>query len=195
VHFHPPCDNHPPLGMAAGEAFVAQVYRTLAASPKWQRSVFVLTYDEHGGFFDHVPPLPVSYRNPNGVAFDTTGPRTPTLVAGPYARRGVSHAHLDNTSILQLIAERFGARGESYSPDVLGRQQQGIASVSAILDPAANNTQICTFGAPATLSLPITVTESTLRTAFDTAMRELVLRHQTEAVTKFPELRGYLRAA
>jgi phospholipase C len=195
VHFHPPCDNHPPLGMAAGEAFVAQVYRTLAASPKWQRSVLVLTYDEHGGFFDHVPPLPVSYRNPNGVAFETTGLRTPTIVAGPYARRGVSHAQLDNTSILQLIAERFGATGEAYSPEVLGRHQQGIASASAVLDAAASNTQLCTFGAPATISLPTMVIESTLRTAFDTAMRELVLRHQTEAVAKFPELRGYLRAA
>ena len=197
VHFRPPCDNHPPLGMAAGEAFVADVYRTLAASPKWLRSVFVLTYDEHGGFFDHVAPLPVSYRNPNGVAFETTGPRTPTIVAGPYAPRGVSHAHLDNTSILQLIAERFGAGGETYSKEVLGRQQQGIASASSILDAAANNAVRCTFAAPAAapVSLPTAVVGSNLRTAFDGAMRELVLRHQTEAVTKFPELRGYLRVA
>jgi hypothetical protein len=78
---------------------------------------------------------------------------------------------------------------------VQGRQQQGIASVSAILDPTANNLQICTFGAPTTISLPVPVIDSTLRTAFDGAMRELVLRHQTEAVTKFPELRRYLRAA
>jgi phospholipase C len=196
VHFQPPCDNHPPLGMAAGEAFVAGVYRTLAASPRWQRSVFILTYDEHGGFFDHVAPLPVSYRNPNGaVAFETTGPRTPTIVAGPYAPRAASHVQLDNTSILQLIAERFGAAGESYSSEVLGRQHQGIASVTSILDAAANNTQICTFGAPLTSSLPTTVINSKLRTAFHNSMRELVLRHQTEAVLKYPELRGYLRAA
>lgn len=196
VHFHPPCDNHLPLGMAAGEGFVAQVYQTLAASSKWQRSVFVLTYDEHGGFFDHVPPLAVTYRNPNGVAFDTTGPRIPTIVAGPYARRGVSHAHLDNTSILQLIAERFGANGESYSPEVLDRQQQGIASLSSILDVAASNTQICTFTTPANFNVPAgPLVHSALQTAFDSAIRELVSRHQTEALIKYPELRHYLRAA
>jgi phospholipase C len=196
VHFEPPCDNHPPLGMAAGEAFVARVYQTLAASSKWRRSVFILTYDEHGGFFDHVPPLPVNYRHPNGVAFDTTGPRTPTIVAGPYARRGVSHTHLDNTSILQLIAERFGPDGESYSSEVHGRQQQGIGSVSSILDVAADNTQICSFQSPASVNPPPpTVPGSILRTGFDDAMRQLVSRHQTEAVSKYPELRRYLKTA
>jgi len=196
VHFRPPCDNHPPLGMAPGESFVAQVYRTLAASPRWQRSVFVLTYDEHGGFFDHVPPLPVTYRNANGVAFDTTGPRTPTIVAGPYARRGVSHAHLDNTSILQLLAERFGTGGESFSRDVLDRRNQGIASLSTILDAAANNTQMFTFATPANVNVPpAPAVPSGLQTAFDTALRDLVSRHQTEALIKYPELRGFVRAA
>jgi phospholipase C len=47
--------------------------------------VFIVTYDEHGGFFDHMPPLEVKYRNPNGVAFDTTGPRVPAIAAGPFA--------------------------------------------------------------------------------------------------------------
>jgi len=195
VYFHRPCDNHPPLGMAAGEAFVAQVYQTLAQSPLWNRSVFVLTYDEHGGFFDHVAPLPVRFRHPLGVAFDTTGLRTPTLVAGPFARRGASHALLDNTSILQLIAERFGRDGESYSPEVEGRRRQGIASVSSILDAAAQNTQICTFGAPAIHRVPAMPVDSELRTAFDGAIKELASRYEADAVAKYPELRRYLDAA
>jgi phospholipase C len=200
LHFRAPCDNHPPLGMALGESFVAQVYQTLAASPRWQRSVFVLTYDEHGGFFDHVPPLPVAYRHPNGVAFETTGPRIPAIVAGPYAPRGVSHAHLDNTSILQLLAERFGAAGESFSPEVLDRQNQGIASLAAILDAAANNSQISTFATPANLNAvpapprPASF-RSSLETAFESAIRDLVSRHRTEALIKYPELRALVRAA
>jgi phospholipase C len=194
VHFHPPCDNHAPLAMAPGEAFLAGVYRSLQSNPaKWARTVFILTYDEHGGLFDHVPPLSVSYRNPNGVSFDTTGPRTPTIVAGPFApKRGVSKLALDNTSILQLIAERFGAIDEAYSHEVLGRAQQGIKSVSAVLDAAAGNTGICPLGTGASTGDVTTVVGSPLRTSFDSAIRSLVDRHQTEALTKYPELRRYL---
>lgn len=195
VHLQPPCDGHPPLAMASGEAFVAQVYRVLAGSPVWGRGVFVLSYDEHGGFFDHVPPLPVAYRHPSGVAFDTTGLRTPAIVAGPYAPRGVSHVPLDHTSILQLLADRFGTAGESYSPEVQDRQRQGIRSASEVLDAAANNTRISRFAPPANLAAPPASDPSGLQAAFDAALRELVSRHPTEALSKYPELRGYRGAA
>jgi phospholipase C len=197
VHFHPPCDNHAPLAMASGEAFAGQVYRSLTANPaKWARTVFISTYDEHGGLFDHVPPLRISYRNPNGVAFNSTGPRTPTIVAGPYAPlHGVSKLPLDNTSILQLIADRFGSPGESYSSEVLGRQQQGIESASAVLDAAAGNTGICNLHPGATLADPAAVRNSELRQGFDKAIRDLAARHGTEALTKYPELRGYLASS
>src|SRR5713101_9216496 len=116
VHLHEPCDNHPPLAIAPGEVFLARVYQWFSNETKrWARTVFIVTYDEHGGFFDHVPPLPVKYRNPNGVAFDTTGPRIPAIVVGPFAPKTVSKEPIDNTSILQLIAERFGNAGEAYS--------------------------------------------------------------------------------
>jgi len=194
VHFQPSCDNHAPLAMAPGEEFVADVYRSLTANAaKWSRSVLLLTYDEHGGFFDHVPPLRISYRNPNGVTFNTTGPRTPTIVAGPYApARGVSHLPLDNTSILQLIAERFGRGNESYSSEVLGRTQQGIVSVSGMLDAAAANTNVCTFAPPATAAVPVaaaTGINSSIRQGFDTSIKALIDRHRTEALAKFPALR------
>jgi len=193
VHFHPPCDNHAPLAMAPGEAFVAEVYKTLTANPaKWSRSVLVFTYDEHGGLFDHVAPLKVKYRHPNGVAFDTTGPRTPTILAGPYApTRGVCHLQLDNTSILQLIAERFGSFGETYSAEVVGRMQQGIQSVSAVLDVSAANTKVCPLGAISAVAAPTTVDNSDLRKGFDGAIRGLIGRHRVEAYAKYPELRGY----
>ncbi len=190
IHLQPPCDNHAPLAMAAGEAFVAQVYQVLAPSPVWQRSVFILTYDEHGGFFDHVPPLPVTYHHPSGVAFDTTGLRVPAIVAGPYAPRGVSHVPLDHTSILQLLAERFGSAGEHYSADVQDRQRQGIHSVSEVLEAAASNTRPCRFAPPANPAAP-PAHPSDLRAAFDTALHTLVSKHPTEALRKYPELRGY----
>ena len=118
------------------------------------------------------------------------------IVAGPYARRGVSHAHLDNTSILQLIAERFGAPGESYSPEVLARSQQGIASLSTVLDAAANNTQIATPANRNVAPVPEAAhTGSGLEAAFEAALRDLASRHRTEALIKYPELRALVRAA
>jgi len=194
IHFHPPCDNHAPLAMAPGEAFAGEIYKTLTSHPgKWSRSVLVCSYDEHGGLFDHVRPLAVKYRHPNGVAFDTTGPRTPTIVAGPYApKRGVSHLQLDNTSLLQMFAERFGSPGETYSPQVLGRSQQGIQSVSALLDASAANGAVCTLRDGAAVGAATVVDNSDMRKAFDGAIRAIVGQHQTEAYAKFPELRGYV---
>jgi phospholipase C len=190
IHLQDPCDNHPPLAMAPGEAFLGGVYRTLTASAGWDRTVLVVTYDEHGGFFDHVPPLPVRYRNPNGVKFDSTGPRVPAIVAGPFAPRGVSHAPLDNTSILQLLADRFGDAGEAYSKEVAARMQQGIASLASVLSAQAGNVAIAAVSdvaapAPSVAPLP---SKQPLRAAFDGAARRLVAQHGPEALVKYPEL-------
>lgn len=191
VHLQPPCDNHPPLAVGPGEAFLAQVYQVLAASPLWGRSVLILNYDEHGGFFDHVPPLAVGYHDPGGTAFTTTGPRVPAIVAGPYAPRGVSHVALDHTSVLQLLAERFGKPGESYSAAVEDRRRQGIHSVSEVLAAGANNTASCRFAPPRAFAVPTSETPPELRPAFDAAFRALVAKHPTEALRKYPELSGY----
>jgi phospholipase C len=196
VHFHPPCDNHPPLAMAPGEAFLAQVYASLTKDPaQWARTVLVVTYDEHGGFFDHVAPHPVRYRNPNGVAFDSTGPRVPTIVAGQFAPRGVSKVVLDNTSILQLLAERFGSPGEPYSAEVTGRKQQGIGSVSAVLSAAAPNVAVANIAVVSSVGPPVDPNaphgSTVLHQCFDGAARTFVAQHQTEAVSKYPELKSY----
>jgi phospholipase C len=195
IHFDDPCDNHAPLAMAPGEAFLAKVYGWLTRdAARWARTLLIVTYDEHGGFFDHVQPLPVRYRNPNQVAFDCTGPRVPTIVAGPFAPQGVSHAHLDNTSILQLLAERFGRVGEAYSSEVAGRANQGIASVSSLLVANAKNTAVAPLPRTAPTSSAPTgpVAPSDLREGFHQAVTQLADAHQAEAFAKYPELRAYL---
>jgi phospholipase C len=198
VHFQPPCDNHPPLAMAPGEVFLAQVYKWLSSDAKrWARTVFIVTYDEHGGFFDHVPPLEVKYRNPNGVAFDSTGPRVPAIVAGPFASARIAKEPLDNTSILQLIAERFGRAGEAYSSEVAGRMHQNIKSVSAVLDAGAGNTKPCDLSAALTIQAGVTPPHPTvannLRLGFEQAAKDLASKHQAEAFAKYPELRVYAK--
>jgi phospholipase C len=194
-HRRPPCDNHAPLGMAPGEAFLAEVVSTLSSdTERWARTVFILTYDEHGGFFDHVPPLAVKYRNPNGVSFDSTGPRVPAIVAGPFAERTVSHVQLDNTSILQLLAERFGHDSEAYSAQVAARAQQGIGSVSEVLSASAANTAQCDVsGASADGGdTPAATVKNSLREGFHQAAVNLAGSHRAEALQKYPEMREYL---
>lgn len=199
IHLRGACDNHAPLAMAPGERFLAEVYQTLSSDQqRWARTVLIVTYDEHGGCFDHVPPLPVKYRNPNGVAFDTTGPRVPAIVVGPFAPDGVSHVSLDNTSILQLFAERFGKPGETYSSEVSGRMAQNIGSVSAVLSLAANNatplnlpdgsSQVAEDAGPAPIAT------NNLHQAFDRAANDLASRHKVEAFAKFPQLRDFVAA-
>jgi phospholipase C len=193
VHFQPPCDNHAPLPMAPGEALLAQVYQWLTSRPdRWSRTLLVVTYDEHGGFFDHVPPRPVKYRNANGVAFDTTGPRVPAMLVGPFAPAGVCNAQLDNTSLLQLFAERFGKPGEAYSADVAGRMQQGVASVSVALSAAAANAAVCGLArVPGGTTAAPPAENTVLRQAFDGAARSLVANHPEEALAKYPRLAVY----
>ncbi len=199
VHLHDPCDNHPPLAIAPGEVFLAQVYQWFSNDTKrWARTVFIVTYDEHGGFFDHVPPLPVKYRNPNGVAFDTTGPRIRAIVVGPFAPKTVSKEPLDNTSILQLIAERFGNAGEAYSSEVAGRMHQNIKSVSSVLSVGAGNIEPCEVSAaltmPTAIAPPHPTVTNNLRLGLDQAVKNLASKHRAEAFAKYPELRAYTKS-
>src|SRR5262249_520439 len=91
-----------------GQQFIASIYTALAKSPHWENSLMVVTYDEHGGFFDHVaPPKAPDERAAQG--FDQLGFRVPTLAMGPYVRKGyVSSVVHDHTSVLKQIEKMFG---------------------------------------------------------------------------------------
>jgi len=110
-------DEHPPANPQVGQQFVRSIYEALVASPQWPSSALIITYDEHGGFFDHVPPPPACV--PDDVppetepddyqaTFDRYGFRVPLLVVSPYSNPGhVSHVVYDHTSILRLLEARF----------------------------------------------------------------------------------------
>jgi phospholipase C len=101
-------DDHPPHHPMFGQQFLATVYRTLAASPQWNHCMLVVTYDEAGGFFDHVPP-PLAADDRAAEGFDQLGFRVPTLVAGPYVKAGhVSSVVRDHTSVLAHIDAMHG---------------------------------------------------------------------------------------
>ena len=78
----------------------------MAQSPQWARSLLVLTYDEHGGFFDHVPPPETIY---DIYDFRRLGFRVPSLVIGPTVRRGCAvDAQLEHVSVISTLTTRFG---------------------------------------------------------------------------------------
>jgi phospholipase C len=111
-------DEHPGTNLQKGAANTKKLVDALMASSSWGSSVFILTYDEGGGFYDHVAPQPAT--PPDGIApmwrstdikanFDQTGFRVPFLIVSPWVKpHFVSHVVRDNTAILKLIAVRFG---------------------------------------------------------------------------------------
>jgi phospholipase C len=139
-------DDHPPTGVAKGQAFLADIYAALIANPqRWAKTLMLVTYDEHGGFFDHVPPLQIPAMA-GGFPFATTGVRVPAFVVSPHVAPGTVHSGaLDHTSILQFLADRF-AGGQDYSPAVAARQAQ-LSPLAAILAPPAPRQPVPEAGA------------------------------------------------
>ena len=93
--------------LVTGDAHIADILERLRRGPQWSRMMVIVTYDENGGFWDHVPP-------PTGPGWgDCWGPgtRVPTLIISPMVKRGhVEKTPYDTTSIIKLITKRFGLK-------------------------------------------------------------------------------------
>jgi phospholipase C len=112
-------DDHPPSDVKAGQKLALSLYTALASSPKWSKTLLVITYDEHGGFFDHVGPPAAKDDSP---AFRSYGPRVPALVISPWIPRGtVSSELFDHTSIIKTILLRFCRNADGSIPDMGAR--------------------------------------------------------------------------
>ena len=134
-------DDHGPAGIARGQKFLWQVYKALEAAPAVARSsVLIITYDEHGGFFDHVPPPkvrtdppPKHKWKPGATAFESLGGRVPAIIVSPFVSAGSVHSEvLDHTSVLKLLGTLFG--GGSYSPQVDARPVGNVHDALDALD-------------------------------------------------------------
>ncbi|HEY7633144.1 MAG TPA: alkaline phosphatase family protein, partial [Thermoleophilaceae bacterium] len=105
-------DNHPHGDIHMAQRYIQSVFAAFARSPQWERGLFILTYDEWGGFFDHVrPPRVPDIRASSDLNSDygQMGFRIPAVAVSPWARR----KHVDHTiygfeSILKLIEYRYG---------------------------------------------------------------------------------------
>ena len=114
-----------PQNIVVGEAFLAQVVQALGESPSWPTTLFVLVYDEHGGYYDHVPPPPalapdlippvVAPGEPTYDGFHRYGFRVPAVVVSPYAkRRYVSSVLHDHTSVLAMVERKWNLPALTY---------------------------------------------------------------------------------
>ena len=114
-----------PQNIVVGEALLAQVVRAVGSSPLWAKTVLLVMYDEHGGYFDHVPPPPaippddippvVQPGEETYEGFARYGFRVPSVVVSPYAKRDhVSHVLYDHTSVLAFVERKWNLPALTY---------------------------------------------------------------------------------
>ncbi|TVY48405.1 Non-specific phospholipase C2 [Lachnellula occidentalis] len=132
TYINPECCDyqsfHPPSPITLGEQFIKGIYEAVRNSPQWEETLFVLTFDEHGGFGDHVPPpvnVPagddITYTElaPDGrnstFDFKRLGVRVPTILISPWVGKGLiekkgtnNGGEYTHTSILKFISELWG---------------------------------------------------------------------------------------
>lgn len=112
--------QHPLDGVTGGEALIKSTYEAIRNSPLWERSMLIITWDEHGGFFDHVAPPPATPpgdkaqfggANKYGFPFDQYGPRVPAVVISPLIPRNIiDHRCYDHSSLLATVERLFNLR-------------------------------------------------------------------------------------
>ena len=110
--------------MSYGEYWAYQTVKAVLDSPAWPRTLLIYTYDEHGGYYDHVPPpaaiapdsIPPAL-GPGDVpgGYDIYGPRVPAIVASPYSKpNAVTNVVHDHTSVLATIEAKWNLPALTY---------------------------------------------------------------------------------
>jgi phospholipase C len=140
-------DDHPPHFPMLGQQFLASIYAALADSPQWRNVLLVITYDEHGGFYDHVAP-PTTPDDRAAEGFGQLGIRVPTLVTGGWVKQGqVVSTVYNHASVVKHICTMFDLPSltmrdaaaadlsDCLDPEVLasGRPAAPLASLPAIM--------------------------------------------------------------
>jgi phospholipase C len=125
-------DQHPCTDIRTGEYLIAQVYNALRANKDlWNSTLFVLLYDEHGGFYDHV--YPDKAEPPDNCvkeyAFDQYGVRVPALLISPWVESEAVTTPFDHTSLLKYLIVKWGLR-----PDRLGKRVEKANTFTAALE-------------------------------------------------------------
>ena len=137
-------DDHAPANLIRGQQFLYDVVDALRKSPQWASTMLVVTYDEHGGFFDHMPPPGTPLGDPDWsqggfpklhpLGETYLGPRVPTFVISPYAEPGsVCHTIFDHTSIIKTILTRHRGKFRRNIFDLFGERVPKMAHLGEAL--------------------------------------------------------------
>jgi phospholipase C len=197
-----------PQNIVVGEAFLAQVIDALRTSPLWPKTLFILTYDEHGGYYDHVPP-PVALApdaippevQPGESSYDgfaRYGFRVPSVLVGPYVKPGyVSHVVYDHTSILAFLERKWNLQALTYRDanannlldfidlDALKRGQPTFPELPALATPGNTPARLaCTKSGPGTVPAPLPPQRLSIRSArVNRRLRGLVVELEVDRGT------------
>jgi phospholipase C len=133
-----PNDQHPPHDVTHGEKLIADVYNALRNGPAWNSTLLIITYDEHGGCYDHVPPPIASAPSSEALqpfAFDRYGVRVPAVLVSPYIRPGTilrppGRVPFDHTSVIATLRKRFGLGGPLTLRDAVAPTVEGVLTLS-----------------------------------------------------------------
>ncbi|KAF9675660.1 hypothetical protein SADUNF_Sadunf09G0055400 [Salix dunnii] len=120
IKIAPANDDHPSHDVYQGQMFVKEVYETLRASPQWNETLLVITYDEHGGFYDHVVTPVSGVPSPDGIVgpepflfkFDRLGVRVPTIVVSPWIEKGTASPSRLSAKYANLFHTAFDTKRE-----------------------------------------------------------------------------------
>lgn len=170
----PATDQHPDHDVSLGEDLMRQIYEGLRASPIWEESLFLITYDEHGGFFDHVAP-PTNVPNPDGLnstddPFDFTrlGIRVPAVAVSPWIAKGsVFHApaevtseeddyspsQYEHSSIVATVVHKIFSPAEGYpAPEYLTKRDAWAKTFEWVFDNVTEARTDCPMTLPEVFS-------------------------------------------
>lgn len=126
---------HPSGDVRLGENLVASVYNVLRNSPIWEETLLIVTFDENGGIYDHVPPHATTppdqwpYRDSNTELFDysISGPRIPAIAISPWVQNKVCSDFLQNSSILKFTEELMASRRAVAPISLTGRDRNATS--------------------------------------------------------------------
>jgi len=185
--------QHPKDDVTHGEALLKSIYETIRNSPHWESSLLIITYDEHGGFYDHIPPpqtvapgdaITDPGNNTNNFDFKQLGVRVPAVIISPLIPRGIIDSTIyDHTSVLATIEGIFG-----LSPlTERDKQANTLNHLFALTTPRTD--AITTLPAPAQSGIETETTGASL------VERSFATEAASATAPVSPSLQGFLQVA
>jgi len=171
-----------PQNIVVGEALLARVVQAVGASPLWRSTMLIITYDEHGGYYDHVPPpaaIPPDKIKPILLpgepvydGFARYGFRVPSVIVSPYAKRDhVTHVLHDHTSVLAMLERKWNLPALTHRDanandltdfldmDALAKRQPTFPRLPALAAPGDTPAAMaCSVHGPGTIPPPGSIT-------------------------------------